>query len=57
VVLLPLMANAGIGGLVGDAVERVSEERKTRDKDALACQSSGSRRIHPIHTAAEHGVS
>ena len=51
------MANAGIGGLVGDAVERVFEERNTRDKDALACQSSGSRRIHPIHIAAEHGVS
>lgn len=35
-VLLPLMASAGIGGLVGDAVERVFEERKTRDKDAVS---------------------
>ena len=51
------MGNTGIGGLVGDAVERVFEERKTRDKDPSACQSSGSRRIHPIHIAAEYGVS
>jgi len=35
-VLLPLMASAGIGGLVGDTVERVFEERKTRDKDAVS---------------------
>jgi len=35
-VLLPLMASAGIGGLVGDAVERVFEERKTRDKDSVS---------------------
>jgi len=35
-VILPLMASAGIGSLVGDAVERVFEERKNRDKDAVS---------------------
>ena len=30
------MASTGIGGLVGDAVEQVFEEKTTRDKDPVS---------------------